>query len=197
MSLGDGPKMSQIDRKEVTQILTDLRHGSIDATERLLAVVYGELRRLAEAKMRSERADHTLQPTALVNEAFIRLLGEGCGDWENRKHFFGAAAEAMRRILVDYARKRLALKRGADAQRVSVDLGELAAGDLSDVVMVDDALGRLAELDEVKAEVVKLRFFAGLSIEATADVLEISVSTANRHWNFAKAWLFREIRDSE
>ncbi|GJM25883.1 MAG: DNA-directed RNA polymerase sigma-70 factor [Phycisphaerae bacterium] len=188
--------MSQIDRKEVTQILIDLRHGSIDATERLLAVVYGELRRLAEAKMRSERADHTLQPTALVNEAFIRLLGEGCGDWENRRHFFGAAAEAMRRILVDYARKRLAQKRGADAQRVALDAGELMAGDLSDVVMVDDALGRLAEMDETKAEVVKLRFFAGLSIEATADVLEISVSTANRHWNFAKAWLFREIRNS-
>lgn len=188
--------MSQIDRKEVTQILVDLRHGSIDATERLLAVVYGELKRLAEAKMRSERADHTLQPTALVNEAFIRLLGAGCGDWENRKHFFGAAAEAMRRILVDYARKRLAQKRGADAQRVALDAGELVAGDLSDVVLVDDALGRLAEVDEMKAEVVKLRFFAGLSIEATADVLEISVSTANRHWNFAKAWLFREIRDS-
>jgi RNA polymerase sigma factor (TIGR02999 family) len=181
--------------KEVTQILLDLRHGEEKAAERLLAVVYDELKKLAQAKMRSERADHTLQPTALVHEAFMRLMGGG-GDWENRAHFFGASAEAMRRILVDHARGRGAQKRGAGRNRVSFDVLQLADEGPEELIAVDDALSRLEEFDPQKAEVVKLRFFAGLTIEETAAVLGVSVRTVNRSWNFAKAWLYREIHES-
>ena len=179
--------------RDVTRILIDLRRGDADAAGELLAIVYGELRGLAEAKMRAERADHTLQPTALVHEAFIRLLGDGGGDWENRAHFFGAAAEAMRRILVDHARRRGALKRGAGRDRVDLDAAQAAAANEDDVLEVSEALDRLAQEHPQKAEIVKLRYFVGLTIEEVAGILNISVRTVNRDWVFAKAWLYREV----
>lgn len=184
---------ANLTNKEVTQILLELRHGEETATERLLAAVYDELKKLAQAKMRAERSDHTLQPTALVHEAYMRLMG-GSGDWDNRAHFFAAAAEAMRRILVDHARGRGAQKRGAGRHRVDLDALQPADGDSQEMLAVDEALGRLEQVDRQKAEVVKLRFFAGLTIEETAAVLGVSVRTINRIWNYSKAWLYREIQ---
>jgi len=178
---------------DVTRILADLRGGDRDAAEALLAIVYGELRRLAEAKLRAERADHTLQPTALVHEAFIRLLGDGAGDWDNRAHFFGAAAEAMRRILVDHARSRQALKRGSGRSRMDLDAADAVAADSELLLDVNDALDQLARAHPQKAEIVKLRYFVGLTIEEVAGILNVSVRTVNRDWAFAKAWLYREI----
>jgi RNA polymerase sigma factor (TIGR02999 family) len=178
---------------DVTRILAELRSGDQSAAEGLLAIVYGELRGLAEAKMRAERADHTLQPTALVHEAFIRLLGDSGGNWENRTHFFGAAAEAMRRILVDYARGKGALKRGAGRNRLQLDEAGAVAATSDDLLGVHEALDQLAKDHPQKAEIVKLRYFVGLTIEEVADIRGVSVRTVNRDWAFAKAWLYREI----
>jgi RNA polymerase sigma factor (TIGR02999 family) len=178
---------------DVTRILAGLRQGDPHAAQELLAVVYSELRRLAKAKMRAERADHTLQPTALVHEAYIRLLGEGGGDFENRAHFFGAAAEAMRRILVDYARSRGALKRGADKRQIGLDEAGAVAANSESVLGISDALEHLAGEHPRKAEIVKFRYFVGLTIEEVADILGISIRSVNRDWAFAKAWLYREV----
>jgi len=182
---------------EVTLILGQIQKGDEQATERLLELVYGELRKLAAAKMAREFASQTLQPTALVHEAWLRLGGDDQPTWQNRAHFFGAAAEAMRRILIDRARKRRAIRHGGDLARVDIDdTGvEIAApGEDDELLAVHEALDRLAEHDARKAELVKLRYFAGLTIEEAAEALGVSAPTAKRDWTYARAWLFREIQ---
>jgi RNA polymerase sigma factor (TIGR02999 family) len=179
---------------DITLILKRLVEGDQCAADDLMPLVYGELRQLAAAKMGRESAAHTLQPTALVHEAWLRLGGDTQPAWQNRRHFFGAAAEAMRRILVDQARRRTADRRGGGVKPVPVEEAELA-GDGTDehILAVNDALEKLAALDRPKAELVKLRFYAGFSVEEAAASLDISVPTAVRWWAFARAWLFEEI----
>ena len=181
------------DASNVTQILNAIQRGDLKAADELLPIVYGELRRLAAQKLSREAPGQTLQATALVHEAYICLVGSHDPGWENRRHFFAAAAEAMRRILVDRARRKKALKRGG-ARRVDLDDAELAAGGLSeDLIALDQALAKLEAEDKIKADVVKLRYFAGLSSDQVAKALGISPRTAYRHWHYARAWLLREI----
>ena len=182
---------------DVTILLEALDRGERDASERLLPLVYGELRKLAARRMSQEPAGQTLQATALVHEGFVRLVDvEHQQQWKSRGHFFGAAAEAMRRILVENARRKRRLKRGGDAERVDLDADQIEAPEIKhDLLALDEALERFAEHDPAKCELVKLRFFAGLTIEQAADVLGISTSTADRHWSFARAWLYRQISD--
>jgi RNA polymerase sigma factor (TIGR02999 family) len=178
---------------DLTQLLIASQGGSPDALQRLLPVVYDELRSLAAAYLRSERADHTLQTTGLVHEAYLRLVDQRRTTWQNRAHFFGIAAQAMRRILVDHARRHRAAKR-AGGHPVTLDdqiAGTAAPSD--DVLAVDEALQRLAELDPRQVRIVELRYFAGLSIEQTAESLGISPATVKRDWLSAKAWLQREL----
>jgi RNA polymerase sigma factor (TIGR02999 family) len=179
---------------DVTRILNAIGDGDRRAADTLLPIVYDELRRLAAQKLFHEKPGQTLQATALVHEAYIRLVGSGDPGWENRRHFFGAAAEAMRRILVERARAKARLKRGGDRQRVDLAEVDLAAEESpEDVVALDEALDRLAGEDPVAAEVVKLRYFAGLTNEETGQALGFSASTAKRHWRYARVWLLREI----
>jgi RNA polymerase sigma factor (TIGR02999 family) len=179
---------------DVTRILTAIEQGDARAADELLPAVYEELRHLAAQKLSQERPGQTLQATALVHEAYIRLVGAEAQNWSSRGHFFGAAAEAMRRILIEKARRKQSLKGGGGHQRVDLDDAELAIEEPStDVIALDEALAKLAEEDPTKAEVVKLRFFAGLSIEQAAAILGISRATADRYWSYAKAWLFHEI----
>jgi RNA polymerase sigma factor (TIGR02999 family) len=177
---------------DVTVLLQRWHQGDSVAAGELVTLVYEELRRMASAKMALEKNAHTLQPTALVHEAWLRLGG---GEYENRSHFFSAAAEAMRRILVDRARRGQSQKHGGGAEHVPVDEIELAAPIANEVEMlkVHDALNALAEHDERKAEVVKLRYFVGLSFAEIAEVLGISIPTANRDWAYARAWLRQEL----
>lgn len=180
---------------DVTQILEAIGRGNSKAAEELLPVVYDELRRLAAYKMASERPGQTLQPTALVHEAWLRLIGDRSSEFENRGHFFAAAAEAMRRILVESARRKQSLKHGGQLERVDVDSVELPLplpGD--ELLALDAALDRLSAVDRHAAEVVKLCFFVGLTQEQAALELGISLSTAERLWSFARAWLFREMQ---
>lgn len=176
----------------VTRILESIQHGDPQGADKLLLLVYGELRNLAAQKMAREQPGHTLQATALVHEAWLRL---GDGVFANRAHFFGAASEAMRRILVERARRKHRDKRGAGAEHVNVDELEIAAplGNEEESLAVDEALDRLAAHDARKAEVVKLRYFVGFSFEETAEALGISVPTAKRDWAYARAWLHQEI----
>jgi RNA polymerase sigma factor (TIGR02999 family) len=179
---------------EITQLLVELRKGDKDAEARLIPVVYDELRRLANHYMRGERPDHTLQPTALVHEAYLRLIEQDRVEWRNRAHFFGVAASLMRRILVDHARARLTTKRGAAEQPVHLEEGFVFAEERSgELVALDEALQRLAEFDPRLGRIVELRFFGGLSVEDTAEVLGISPRTVKREWNTAKAWLRGEL----
>lgn len=209
---------------EITQLLHAMDEGNQQASEELMAIVYDELHQLAKSKLARELPGHTLQPTALVHEAYIRLLpssqgtpdesvaalGEGIktkfdgrGDsieshqrpnWQSRAHFFGAAAEAMRRVLIDSARKKQRAKRGGDRNRVELGEAELAIdNDSVDLLELDEALSKLESADPTKAQIVKLRYFAGLSLEETAAALNVSVSTVHRKWRFARAWLKREI----
>jgi RNA polymerase sigma factor (TIGR02999 family) len=179
---------------DVTQILHAIDAGDAKAAGELLPLVYEELRKLATHRMSSESPDHTLQSTALVHEAYIRLVGKADPGWQNRGHFFAAAAEAMRRILVENARHRQTLRRGGDRQRVELDAIQAAEPATSDdVLALNDALEKLAAIDARKAELVKLRYFAGLTMGEAAAVLGISPATAHRHWNYARAWLHREI----
>lgn len=181
--------------RQVTQILEALAAGESQAAEQLLPLVYGELRRVAAAQLRHERPGQTLQATALVHEAYLRLVG-GETSWENRRHFFAAAAEAMRRILIDRARRKRRVRHGGGRQRVELEADQLAIDAPSvDLLALDEALDRLAAEDPQKAELVKLRFFAGLDEQEAADVLGISRSTAARHWAYARAWLFDCLRD--
>jgi RNA polymerase sigma factor (TIGR02999 family) len=181
---------------EVTGILDALGRGDAMAANELLPLVYAELRRLAVYKMANEAPGHTLQPTALVHEAYLRLAGASQSqEWEGRTHFFAAAAEAMRRILVDRAREKQALKRGGNLQRVGIDSVEVALPMPEDeLLVVDEALDRLAMVDTRAADVVKLCFFVGLTQAEAARELGISVSTAERLWGFARAWLLRELK---
>ncbi len=182
---------------DVTQILTAVRAGDEAAATRLFELVYTELRQVAAQKMSHESAGHTLQPTALVHEAWLRLGADAQPHWQNRAHFFAAAAEAMRRILVDRARRKLAQRRGAGAEHLELDGIEFAAPmDDDQLVALSEALDRFAVLDSQKAELVKLRYFVGLTIEQVAKVMNISEPTAKRWWAYAKAWLFREIKGS-
>ena len=181
---------------DINHLLDTLQEGDPVAADQLLVLVYSELRRLAAAKMSREAPGQTLQPTALVHEAWLRLGGDG-QRWENRAHFFGAAAEAMRRILIDRARRKLAARHGGGQQRLDVDEIEIAAPARDDELLaVHEALDALAAHDTRKAELVKLRYFAGLSIDEAAGVLGISAPTAKRDWTYARAWLFREIGSS-
>ena len=181
---------------EITGLLLAWRGGNEQALDRLAPLVYDELRRLARCHMRGERPGHTLQPTALANEAYLRLIDAQQIQWHDRAHFFAMASRLMRRVLVDHARAHRADKRGGHDVRVSLDraLGLAARGDSLDLVALDDALDTLAKLDERKSEVVELRFFGGLNVEETATVLKVSSDTVTRDWNFAKSWLRRELR---
>jgi len=179
---------------DVTQLLVAWGKGDRAARDELMPLVYEELRRLAHRYMDRERADHTLQTSALVNEAYLRLIDQKDVHWPNRAHFFGIAAQMMRRILVDYARKRGFAKRGGDMRAVPLDDVMIVSPErASEVVALDDALKSLAERDPRKSQIIELRFFGGLSIEETAEVLSVSPGTVMRDWTFAKAWLRREI----
>lgn len=184
---------------DVTRLLERWNEGDTSALPALLELVYGELRRIADRLLRGERHDHTLQPTALVHEAYLRLTGLREMRIENRRHFYGTAAEAMRRILVDYARQRKALKRGGgELQRVPLEAALNMPVDLRlDFERMDQALVELAQHAPEKARVVELRYFAGLSIEETATVMDVSPATVKRHWTFARAWLFRAMQDGD
>ena len=179
---------------DVTRILNAIEQGDAKAADKLLPLVYEELRRLAGLKMSQEPPGQTLQATALVHEAYIRLVGSEAQNWSGRTHFFVAAAEAMRRILIENARRKRRLKHGGGQQRVGLDDACLAIEEPSeDLIALDEALAKLAIEDPVKADLVKLRYFAGLTIEQAAKILEISRATADRYWSYARAWLFHEI----
>jgi RNA polymerase sigma factor (TIGR02999 family) len=178
---------------DITQILLKWSDGDNAALEELMPLVHDELRRLAVRYLRHERANHTLQPTALVNEAYMRLVDQQKVEWQSRAQFFGLAATLMRNILVDYARKHHTAKRGGELQRVSLDANQ--AGDIPqiDFLALHEALERLARFDLQKSRIVELRFFGGLSIEETAEVLKIGHATVERDWKLARAWLRREL----
>jgi RNA polymerase sigma factor (TIGR02999 family) len=180
----------------VTRLLNQAGSGDPRASAELLPLVYDQLRRLARSKMRQERADQTLQATALVHEAYLRLVDEGgMQQWDGRWHFFAAAAEAMRRILVDNARRKSRVKRGGGLERVNLDKVQLTLDEKSDELLaLDEALIELAEKHPQKAHLVKLRYFAGLTIEEAAQAMGISTATADRHWAYARAWLYRRIK---
>ena len=182
----------------VTQLLTALQKGQAQAAEQLLPLVYQELRKLAAQRLSQEKPGQTLQATALVHEAYLRLVDIGHPQpWNGRGHFFAAAAEAMRRILIENARRKQRVKHGGLHERVDLDDLQLSAADdgasTVDVLALDEALTRLSQLDATKAHLVKLRFFAGLTLEQAAGVLDLSPATADRYWAFARAWLFREL----
>jgi RNA polymerase sigma factor (TIGR02999 family) len=185
------------DPSPATALLTAWRSGDESALEQLIPLVHGELRRIARRLMSGERAEHTLQPTALVNEAFLRLVDVQRVQWQNRAHFLAVAARLMRRVLVDAARSRTYQKRGGGAALLDVDALALAApGPAPDVVALHDALTALAAVDERKSQVVELRYFGGLSVDETADVLGVSPETVMRDWKFSKLWLLRELSAS-
>ena len=185
-------------QRDVTRLLVEWGDGDEAALARLMPLVYDELRRLARHYMRRERPGHTIQPTALVNEAYLRLVEQTNIRWQNRAHFFGIAAGVMRRVLCDHARARLADKRGGGAVRVSLVEAEARPDEqTTDVLALDEALGELAEVDPRKARVVELRYFGGLSVEETAEVLKVSRSTVLHDWNMAKAWLYKQVQSSD
>lgn len=180
---------------QITQLLKDWGNGDQTARDQLISLVYEELRRMAHRHMRKERPGHTLQTSALVHEAFVKLVDQTAVQWQNRAHFFGIAAQMMRRILVDHARGRQYAKRGGNARYVALDEAVIVSEErVADVVALDEALVRFAAVDQRKSQIVELRFFGGLSIEETAAVLAVSPGTVMRDWTLAKAWLRREMR---
>ena len=182
----------------ITQLLLAWSDGDQAALENLTPLVYAELRRLAKGYMRGERPGHTLQTSALINEAYLRLIDWKNVRWQSRAHFFGVAAQLMRRILVDFARSRQYAKRGRRAQHVSLDEAITIHEDRSaEIIALDDALKSLAKIDPRKSQVVELRFFGGLSAEETAEALKVSQRTVEREWNLARAWLYRELRGND
>ena len=190
--------MTQASLNEVTQLLIDWSGGDQAALDKLIPLVEAELHRLAHHYMNRERAGHTLQTTGLVNEAYVRLVSQNKVNWQNRAHFFGIAARLMRQILVDYARKRHYAKRGGDAVQVSLDeAAALAHESSSEIVALDEALSRLVKLSPEQSRIVELKFFGGLTIEETAEVMKISVDKVKRDWSMAKTWLYREIKTGE
>ena len=179
---------------DVTRILNAIERGDAQATDKLLPLVYEELRALAAQKLSHEPSGQTLQATALVHEAYLRLVGDEPQTWENRGHFFAAAAEAMRRILVDHARHKKSQKRGGAHQRVELESLDAVAGEPPEyLIRLDDALTKLAQQDPEVAELVKLRYFGGLTMEQAAEIKGISRRTAGRYWNYARLWLYREV----
>jgi RNA polymerase sigma-70 factor (ECF subfamily) len=179
---------------ELTNLLIQVKNGNGDAQSRLIPLVYAELRRIAARYMRGERPGHSLQATALVHEAYLRLAGQKEMSWQNRAHFFGVAANIMRRILVDHARAKQAKKRGGSEQKVSIDEAVLVQPDPpQDFLALDEALDRLAKRDPRQSRIVELRFFGGLSEEETAEVLGISLRTVKRDWKVARAWLYQQV----
>jgi RNA polymerase sigma factor (TIGR02999 family) len=180
---------------DVTQILNAIEQGDPSAADRLLPLVYHELRRLAAKRMAQEKPGQTLQATALVHEAYLRLVGvDKAQHWDSRRHFFAAAAESMRRILVEQARRKGRLKRGGNLNRVTLDQAEIKVETSQlDLLALDDALAKLASESPEKAEIVRLRFFAGLSHEEVAELLGVSVVTVKRHWRYARVWLLRQM----
>jgi RNA polymerase sigma factor (TIGR02999 family) len=184
---------------EVTRILSAIEQGDPSAAEQLLPLVYDELRRLAAQRLAQEKPGQTLQPTALVHEAYLRLVGADDGKaWDNRGHFFAAAAEAMRRILIDQARTKQSQRRGGGRQRVELENLDVAAPEVADdMLALNEVLGRFEQIDPIKAQLVKLRYFAGLSIPQAAQVLGISSTTADRYWAYARAWLHAELKNDE
>ncbi len=181
---------------DVTRILNAIERGDAKATDELLPLVYEELRVLAAQKLSQERPGHTLQATALVHEVYLRLVGDEACAWENRGHFFAAAAEAMRRILIEHARRRKTYKRGGNQQQV--DLSELVLSDEDgqapdEILVLDEALKKLEGKDKLKADLVKLRFYAGLTLEQSAQSLHLSLTAAKAQWAYARAWLLREV----
>jgi RNA polymerase sigma factor (TIGR02999 family) len=182
---------------EVTRILNAIEHGDSKAAGELLPLVYQELRRLAAHKMAGESTGHTLQPTALVHEAWLRLVGSNSAGWDNRGHFFAAAAESMRRILVEHARRKQSLNRGAGAERLELDESVLVlAAPPDELLAVHEALDKLAAEDKTSAELVKLRYFVGMTMEEAAAALGLPKRTAENLWTYARVWLHREIRSS-
>ena len=192
------PSWTKRQMSDVTHILTAIEQGDAKATDELLPIVYHELRRLAACKMSNEPAGHTLQPTALVHEAWLKLVDSPAQSWQNRAHFFGAAAEAMRRILIDRARRKGRQRRGSGAEHLDLDGLEIASPAPDDQLLaLNDALDRFAALEPQQADLVKLRYFVGLKIEEAAEVLGISEATAKRWWVYARAWLFDEIQKGD
>ena len=182
------------DAENITDLLVSYGRGDKESLDKLMPVVYDELRRQAARYLRREQPGHTLQTTALIHEAYVRLVDQRNVQWQNRAHFFGIAAQMMRRILVDHARTKKRAKRGGSDIKVSLDDATVAAkGQDLDVVAVDEALTRLAKIDEQQSRVVELRFFSGLTVEETAAVMGISPATVKRDWSMAKAWLHREL----
>lgn len=187
--------MAQTSPNEVTQLLMDWSHGNEAALNRLMPLVEAELHRLAHHYMNRERAGHTLQTTGLVNEAYLRLVGQKNVSWQSRAHFFGIAARLMRQILVDYARKRHYAKRGGNALRVSLDEAAVVAQESSaEMIALDAALNTLAGFAREQSRIVELRFFGGLTIEETAEVMKLSVDKVKRDWSMAKTWLYHQIK---
>jgi RNA polymerase sigma factor (TIGR02999 family) len=184
---------------DITRLLIDWSNGDRRALDELAPLVEGELHRLARSYMRRERRGHLLQTTALVNEAYIRLIDQSRVQWKNRSHFFAIAATMMRRILVNHAQARMRLRRGADATHVELDTidldasATLSAAKMDELLALNEALERLTALDERKGRVVELRYFGGLSVEEVAGLLDVSVATVDRDWDFAKSWLYREM----
>lgn len=181
--------------ESITQLLIEVTNRNSAAVDALLPLIYDELRSLAANYLRRERPDHTLQPTALVHEAYLRMVDQTQVNWQNRAHFFGVAAQMMRRILVDHARAHTAEKRGADFQKLSLDENiDKTVERSSELIALDDALKALFEMDEQKGRIVELRFFGGLSIDETAEVLGVSAPTVKRQWRMAKAWLYGQVQ---
>jgi len=188
--------MATTSSPQVTRLLLAWRHGDGAALERLVPVVYQELRRIARRYMAGQRPSHTLQPTALVNEVYLRLVDCQLVNWQNRAHFIAVCANLMRRVLVDYARSKQYQKRGGGAVQVSLDEGLVPSGEPGrELIALDDALSALAEVDARKSKVVELRFFGGLTTQETAEVLNVSQDTVVRDWRFAKAWLQNEMAE--
>jgi RNA polymerase sigma factor (TIGR02999 family) len=177
-----------------TELIIELSNGKRDAVDRLLPLIYDELKRLAASYLRRERSDHTLQPTALVNEAYMKMIDITQVSWQNKAHFIGVAANQMRRILVDHARTHNAQKRGGEFQILTLNEDIDKADEQStDLIALDDALTELAKMDAVKAKIVELRYFGGLTTEETAEVLGVSPITVKRHWKLTKAWLYGQL----
>ena len=186
--------INTLSEPNVTELLLEWQHGDRDALERLTPLIYDELRRMAHRYVQRERAGHTLETTALVNEAYLRLIGQQKMDWKNRAHFFAVTAQVMRHVLIDHARRRHFAKRGGETQQVSLDEASVMSHErAAELVGLDEALDSLARIDPRKSRVVELRYFGGLSLEETANVLEISLMTVRRDWRAAKAWLFKAV----
>ena len=189
--------MHEISQQNITLLLEDCINGKKGAVDQLLPYVYNELRKISSRYLHDENRNHALQTTELVHEAYLKLVGDQNINWQNRAHFFGIAAQSMRQILVDHARKRKSLKRGEGNSNISIDeVFELSEKSDEQLIALEEALKKLEAIEERSSKIVELRYFSGLTIEETANVLNISPATAKRDWNFAKAWLYREIANN-